>query len=186
MQANNRDLEENWLPPSTMGAPVAVPYLEIVNAFGMSNGLDITDPASGYDPKNPYRGRDPRLNYTIVHDSTPVMRRPELQKFPVNLYIDATDTSRQVSGVDAVHKGTLTGYYIFKMVDQNVAPQWFNHSTPRCLPLIRYAEILLDYAESRNEYLDAPDNLVYSNVELIRQRAGISFLLGFHKLPCDK
>lgn len=174
MKSPNRDLEDNWLPPSTMGSPVAFPYLELVNAFGMNNGLPITDPASNYDPNNPYLNRDPRFDYTFIHDQTPVMRRPEIQKFPVYIYIDATDPNRITSGVDAVRKGTLTGYYIYKMVDQTVAPQWFNTLSQRCMPLIRYAEILLDFAEARNEYLDAPDDQVYGAVEAIRQRAGLS------------
>ncbi|MDP4210272.1 MAG: RagB/SusD family nutrient uptake outer membrane protein [Bacteroidota bacterium] len=174
MKDNNRDLEDIWLPPSTMSKPITFPYLEFINAFGMNNGLPITDPASGYDSNNPYSNRDPRFNYSVIHDQTPVMRRPEIMQFPVNLYIDATNPSKVTSGVDAIYKGTLTGYYPYKMVDQTVAPSWFNTLTPRCMPLIRYAEVLLNFAEARNEYLDAPDQQVYDAVEAIRQRAGLN------------
>ena len=38
--------------------------------------------------------------------------------------------------------------------------------------LIRYADILLSYAEAQNEY-SGPDASVYSAVEAIRQRAGL-------------
>jgi hypothetical protein len=38
---------------------------------------------------------------------------------------------------------------------------------------IRYAEVLLNYAEAQNEALSAPDQSVYDAVELIRQRAGL-------------
>src|SRR5690606_5799026 len=46
--------------------------------------------------------------------------------------------------------------------------------TPRCLPSIRYAEILLNYAEARNVHLAARDVKVYEAVEAILQRAGLS------------
>ncbi|NMC41687.1 MAG: RagB/SusD family nutrient uptake outer membrane protein, partial [Bacteroidales bacterium] len=34
---------------------------ELVDAFPMANGRPITDPASGYNPSDPYAGRDPRF-----------------------------------------------------------------------------------------------------------------------------
>ncbi|HEY4788473.1 MAG TPA: RagB/SusD family nutrient uptake outer membrane protein [Bacteroidales bacterium] len=174
MQGDNKYLEGIWLPPSTNGTPITFPYLEMANAFGMMNGLPITDPASNYNPDDPYSNRDPRFNYSIIHDQTKVMRYPDLQRIAVNIYIDATDPNNVFSGLDAPHKGTLTGYYPFKMVDEDVDPIYFAYVTKRCMPLIRYAEILLDYAEARNEYLDAPDQNVYDAVEAIRSRAGLN------------
>ncbi len=77
------------------------------------------------------------------------------------------------SGQDAIYRGTPTGYYTYKMVNRDVAADWFNTYTPRCLPIIRYAEILLNYAEARNESLGIPDLKVYAAVEAIRERAGL-------------
>jgi starch-binding outer membrane protein, SusD/RagB family len=174
MQDDNRYLEEIWLPPSTSSKPIAFPYLEMVNAFGMKNGRPITDPASNYNPDDPYSNRDPRFDYSIIRDQTAVMKYPDLKRIPVNVYIDATDPDNVISGSDAPHKGTLTGFYPFKMVDEDVAPSWFNSVTKRCMPLIRYAEVLLDFAEARNEYLDVPDQEIYDAVEAIRSRAGLN------------
>lgn len=39
-----------------------------VKYWGMANGLPITDPASGYDPADPWKNRDPRFYKTIVVD----------------------------------------------------------------------------------------------------------------------
>jgi len=39
--------------------------------------------------------------------------------------------------------------------------------------LFRYAEVLLNFAEARNERLGAPDQEVYNAVEQIRERAGL-------------
>jgi hypothetical protein len=137
----------------------------------MSNGLEITDPASGYDPNNPYRNRDPRLGYSIIHDSTLRVTFGTNQPSPVQLYINTAVNPPVASSGDAVYKGTTTGLYIYKMVDPNV----INNSvgaTTRVLPLIRYAEIVLDFAEATNEAV-GPTPEVYQSVEAIRQRAGL-------------
>src|SRR5690606_9677555 len=39
---------------------------------------------------------------------------------------------------------------------------------------MRYAEVLLIYAEAQNEYLDAPDNSIYEAVNEIRSRPGVN------------
>lgn len=174
MQDSNRDLEGIWNPP-TFGVsnPGAYPYLETVDAFGMRNGLPISDPNAGYDPKNPYKNRDPRLANTVTRDQSLVFHRDGLARRPVNIYIDKTNPNNVTSGQDAIYRGTPTGYYTYKMVNRDVAADWFNTYTPRCLPIIRYAEILLNYAEARNESLGIPDQQVYAAVEAIRERAGL-------------
>lgn len=175
MQSSSRDLEEMWNPPSFgVSNPGAYPYLEMVNAFGMKNGLPIDDPASGYDPAQPYANRDPRFANTITRDQSMVFHADGLAKRPVNIFIDKTNPNNISSGQDAIYKGTPTGYYTYKMVHRDVAAGWFNTYTPRTLPIIRYAEILLNYAEARNETLGAPDENVYQAVEAIRERAGLS------------
>lgn len=174
MVAPNAALENIWLPPSRgVTNPAAYPYLETANAFGMKNGLPIDDPNSGYDPLNPYNNRDPRFNNSIIHDQSLVEHYPELLRLPVNLYIDATNPSKLTSGQDAIYKGTPTGYYTYKMLERDVDAAWWAVTTNRCFPLIRYAEILLNYAEARNEYISAPDQEVYDAVEAIRKRAGL-------------
>src|SRR5690606_26229438 len=118
--------------------------------------------------------RDPRFKNTFTHDQSLVYHHPELVRIPVNIYLDATNPANIVSGQNAIYKGTPTGYYTYKMLHREVVANWFNSTTPRCFPLIRYAEILLNYAEARNEYLDVPDQQVYDAIEDIRERAGLS------------
>ena len=175
MQGPNRDLEGIWNPPTHgVTSPGAYPYLETVNAFGMRNGLAITDAGSGYNAAQPYNGRDPRLLNTFTRDQSLVYHTPELTRIPVNIYIDKTNPNNVTSGQDAIYKGTPTGYYTFKMLGREVVYNWFNTSTPRCFPIFRFAEVLLNFAEARNEYLSAPDQQVYDAVEDIRERAGLS------------
>jgi len=171
MMGENKYLESLWDVPSRGGSNGAYAYQEMVDAFPMSNGLAITDPASGYDPNNPYQNRDPRLGYTIIHDST---LRPVFganQPAPVLLYLNSNVNPPVAASGDAVYKGTPTGLYIYKMMD----PTLINNSlgtTTRCLPLMRYAEILLNFAEATNE-ASGPTSEVYQSIEAIRQRAGL-------------
>ena len=171
MMGENKYLESLWDVPSRGGSGGSFPYQELVDAFPMSNGLAITDPGSGYDASNPYRNRDPRLDYTIIHDSTLRVTFGTNQPSPVQLYLNTAVNPAVASSGDAVYKGTTTGLYIFKMVDPNV----INNSvgtTSRVLPLIRYAEIALNFAEATNETA-GPTAEVYQSIEAIRQRAGL-------------
>jgi len=171
MMDANKYLESLWDVPSRGGSGGPFPYQELVDAFPMSNGKDISDPTSGYDPNNPYQNRDPRLDYTIMHDSTFRVTFGTNQPSPVLLYINTNVTPPVAASGDAVYKGTTTGLYIFKMMDPNVINNSLSTS-PRVLPLIRYAEIALNFAEATNE-ASGPTSEVYQSLEAIRQRAGL-------------
>ena len=160
------DLELLWRPPSRGGSSStgASPYQNLVDAFQMKNGLDITDNASGYDTAHPYLNRDPRLDYTVTHNGSVLYIALSLPK-PVFTYPGE-------SNGDGLGQGTPTGYYVNKMLNADVVPNWFN-TTSRCYPLIRYAEILLNYAEALNEY-EGPTKNTFDAVELVRRRAGLS------------
>jgi starch-binding outer membrane protein, SusD/RagB family len=170
MMDANKYLEVLWDVPSRGGGGGPHPYQELVDAFPMSNGLAITDPNSGYDPANPYQNRDPRLTYTVMHDSTfrPIYNQPPA---PISVYLNANANPPIASSQDAVYTGTPTGFYINKMMDTSVTQYGFNASY-RCLPLMRYAEILLNFAEATNESV-GPNSYVYGAVEAVRQRAGL-------------
>ncbi|SFM73398.1 RagB/SusD domain-containing protein [Chitinophaga sp. YR627] len=167
MQGLNRELETAWQPPSRGGGQGGFPYQEFVDAFGMANGKPITDPASGYAATDPYKDRDPRLAYSVIRDQTPLIQNNGLKE-PVNIYLTTAG-----SGVsqDAVLAGTPTGYYTKKMLDENISAN-FIHGSQRCFPLIRYAEVLLNFAEATNEF-DGPTQAVYDAIQLVRRRAGL-------------
>ena len=167
MNPNNKDLENLWRPPSRGGSSTegSFPYQNLVDAFEMNDGKAITDPASGYDPAHPYTNRDPRLDYTVTHNLS-------------NIYVaygtlSPVYTYTGEPNGDGFGVGTPTGYYGNKMCNDDVVPNYFFHDSPRCLPLIRYAEILLMYAEAMNEF-GGPTQEVYDAVEAIRQRAGLN------------
>ncbi|MDF2192315.1 RagB/SusD family nutrient uptake outer membrane protein [Paraflavitalea sp. CAU 1676] len=163
MRPKNRELEGMWLPPSRSAGDGANPTKELADAFPMKNGLAITDPASGYDPNNPYANRDPRFNYTIIHNESLVWINSG-PKQAAYTYVGVPQ--------DGIYVGTATGFYINKMLQDDIVPNNFGE-TERCYPLIRYAEILLNYAEATNE-IDGPTAEVYTAIESIRKRAGLT------------
>jgi len=168
MQGGNKELEEIWQPPSRGAAKGGFPYQETVDAFGMQNGKAIDEEGSGYQVNNPYVGRDPRLAYSFIKDQTAIANNQGAIA-PVNIYLNA---NRTPSSQDAIYAGTPTGYYTNKMLNPEHAAN-FIHGGQRCFPLIRYAEILLNYAEALNEY-GGPTDAVYQAVEIIRRRAGLN------------
>src|SRR5690606_730283 len=48
------DLERRNFPPTLFGEGEINPTQNLVDAFPMANGYPIDDPASGFDPSNPY------------------------------------------------------------------------------------------------------------------------------------
>lgn len=169
MQANNSNLEFLWAPSTRGGMTpnTAYPTQEFVDAFTMKNGLPITDPVSGYDPAHPYDNRDPRFAYSVTHNESPMVTQLSNGVLsPVYTYF-----GYEPDGL-GTGNGTRTGYYVQKMTDRYVIHNDIFTITQRSLPLMRYAETLLNYAEAENEY-NGPTQEVYDQLIAIRYRAGI-------------
>jgi hypothetical protein len=167
MRGPNQDLENAYDPPSRGGKGGGFPYQELVDAFPMADGKGIHDPGSTYDANNPYVGRDPRLKYTVNRDQSTLITANSLTPTPIDIYT----VNGKGTGVDAIYAGTKTGYYGNKMLDPKAVPNSFSQ-TARCIPLIRYAEVLLSYAEAANEF-EGPAK-AYDPIEKIRERAGLN------------
>jgi len=68
-----------WGPSSifgegNIGGGYVSPNARFVENYGMSNGLPINDPASGYDPADPWANRDPRFYHDIVTDGNQIIK----------------------------------------------------------------------------------------------------------------
>jgi hypothetical protein len=167
MRDQNKYVENLFdMPSRGGGGPKASPYQELVDAFGMRNGLPITDPVSGYDPNNPYVNRDPRFYYTIIHNGATRNRNGFAGAQPVFTYVGAP-----LDGIGQ-SKATTSGYYAYKMIDRNSLTNG-GSNTFRCDPLMRYAEIILNAAEATNEY-SGPTARVYDLLKMLRIRAEIT------------
>lgn len=169
MMGPNQYLEQYNLPPSRgyWASYNRFPTQEMVNAFPMNNGLPITDPASGYDPAHPYDNREPRFYYSIIYNGALYYNKKGRKDDPVWTYLGAgQDAIVPLSSGGATH----TGYYWRKMMDAQIN---YNSGgkTDRCIPLIRYAGILLGLAEAANE--TGNTTLAMEQLIALRKRAGI-------------
>lgn len=161
-QANrglNRDFESLFLPSSRSGSYASNVTQNQVDAYGMANGLSITDPTSNYNPQNPYVNRDPRFYNSVIYNGS-------LWFLSATNQIVNTFYGSSPDGVGV--KAQTTSYYNRKMLQESSSG-----NTERVWPLIRYAEILLNYAEALNEF-DGPVNGVYDALIKLRKRAGIT------------
>lgn len=141
------------------------PLQNLVDAYEMKNGKPITDAASGYNPAHPYNGRDARFYATVLYNGAPY-RGTTVQTFTPG----GKDSNEGPSNWNA----SKTGYYLRKfMDDKNPIDNPWNVAGLQPWIYLRYAEVLLNYAEAQNEAV-GPDATVYAAVNQIRQRASVS------------
>jgi hypothetical protein len=141
------------------------PTQSLVDDYSMANGLPISDPASGYDPLNPYLNREPRFYVSIIYDGAPWQGDIITTRIGGNNQINLSATLGDV---------TTTGYYGVKLLDPSIQGQTSLATSPSSANWIifRYGETLLNYAEAQNEAV-GPDATVYAALGLIRKRAGL-------------
>jgi hypothetical protein len=177
MLGPNKTIETFADPTSRGASPTQTsPSENLAEAFGMMNGKPITDPTSGFDPTNPFVNRDPRFGWTFVYNGTLMHLKGSATNQPVSIYFNVDSSqwlTKQTVTITAQADATLTwlpGYYWRKMLSVNTSSN-DGPNTDRCLPLIRYAEILLNYAEAENEVGNT--SVAYDQLKTIRDRAGI-------------
>ncbi len=123
----------------TNGAGTTCPSQQMVDAYGMLNGLSINNASSGFDPANPYNNRDPRFYGSVFYNGMSWSGRA------VQTYTGGADNANGATNA------TKTGYYLSKFMKNDVKIAGSETNTYHCFPLIRYAEVLLNYAEAMNE-----------------------------------
>ena len=156
-------------PPGQLaGKYGACPSAALVESFEMENGLPLDDPASGYNPQNPYVKRDPRFYLNIMYNGA-VIAGKNLQIYhfnEANGKADAKDL--KMSGGDPIMGYTLTGTYVNKWMGEN-----FGSGMKVLWPYIRMAEIYLNFAEASNEAWGNPGSkdsrCLYSAEEAINK-----------------
>lgn len=154
-------IDEAHIPPGFPGGAGRVnPTQNFVDAFECIDGKSIKE-SPLYNPTKPYENRDPRF-YMIVFYNGSIWGNPTPR--PLEIYEGGKDITATA--------GTLTGYYLKKWCSPEIN---YTDPTPqgRAWILFRYAEILLNYAEAKNEALDAPDQSVYDAINQVRERAGM-------------
>ena len=174
-QKNATQERENY-PPTLYGNGRVNPSQNLVDAFPMSSGRPITDANSGYDAKNPYAGRDPRLANTVIYNGS-IFRTNKAEIITGN-YPNSNDESND--NLNYGGSSTRTGYYLKKLLRDDVVPLSSSLIEQQHIyPRIRYTEIFLAYAEAANDAwgpkADPTGNgfTAYDVIKAIRKRAGL-------------
>lgn len=127
------------------GEGATCPSQNLIDAFEMkTTGKPILDPTSGYDPTKPFTNRDPRLDWLVVLNGSTMGLNTNNTARTVEAFTGGAD------GIGSKVGATTTGYYLRKMCIENYdltkagtrAKSWV---------LMRYAEVLLNFAEAMNE-----------------------------------
>ncbi len=122
------------------------------------------NPASGYNDARPFENRDPRFAATVLHNGV------AWGNGTINILLGQRDNP--IGNANA----TPTGYYTRKYIPEGILSSVHTGTSYRNWSLIRYAEILLNYAEALNE-AGASRAEVLSIIQPLRDRAGLINLL---------
>ena len=171
----NADQERENFPPSLYGNGRVNPTQNLVDAFPMRNGRPITDAQSGYDPKNPYANRDPRLDDDVIYNGVTFRKQMIITGTYPNPLNESFDNLNYIS------TSTRTGYYLKKLLRDDVSPLSSSLIEQQHIyPRIRYTEIFLAYAEAANDAWGPKTDptgfgfTAYDVIKAIRERAGLA------------
>ena len=150
------------------------PTQTLVDAYEMkATGLLWNEAGSGYDPGNPYEGRDPRFEMTIAKNGD--LGWPSYNSSELQTYVDGLNGA-PLSGA------TETGYYLKKYLDVTVDLRPVSSNEKRHSWItFRLGEFYLNYAEAVFNYLGSADATsaefpmsATDAVNVIRQRSDVS------------
>ena len=167
------------------GQTLRHPSMLLADTYECVDGKRI-DESPLYDPKHPQRNRDPRFRATLrMHGDTCVGNTTGTDAGKIKVVLNAydentkqydysTQTWKTVTNMDVNSSAAWTsftymgaGYIWGKMTSDSV--ESIQSSTIH-YPVMRYAEVLLTYAEAKIE-LNELDQSVYDAINEVRRRA---------------
>jgi hypothetical protein len=148
---------QNQVNAYEMAATGKLPYIE------QPDGSLALNPGSGYDPNNPYVGRDPRLDASILHDGSVWQGR-----------VTETFDGGQDSPGSSIQpwNASLTSYYYKKGVVESIPPSGSTLKPTNPWIFFRYAEVLLNYAEAEFEL--GHEDVARQYINMVRARPSVN------------
>lgn len=133
--------------------------------FIYPGGVKTVNPASGYDPLNPYKDRDPRFEETIIHDES------TYHGDFMEMWVASDANSWGYDSYKQSGDNPRTNYVLRKFMPGDGVP--LNWQQPYTNPWIifRLGEIYLNYAEAKFELGDEATCRQY--LSLVRARVGM-------------
>ena len=152
-----------------------IPTQALIDSYECIDGLSI-DKSPLYNPQKPFENRDPRLGYTCVVPGS-IFRgyQFESHKDSIECWNYNTNPATRVANQDALNAyATFSGYCWRKYAEWSQNDPTVGE-TP--IILLRYADVLLMYAEAKIE-ANKIDASVYDAINLVRQRVGMPVIDG--------
>lgn len=148
---------QNQVNAYEMAATGMRPYIE------QPDGSLVLNPGSGYDPNNPYVGRDPRLDASILHDGS-VWQGRVTETFDGGF--DSPGSSIQP------WNASLTSYAYKKGVVESIPPSGSTLKPTNPWIFFRYGEVLLNYAEAEFEL--GNEAVARQYINMVRTRSSVN------------
>lgn len=157
-----------YAPVGMVGDVGMCPTAVLVREYETLNGLSIEDDPS-WEPLDPYSSRDPRLGYSIF---IPTFSDDVPGDVLYNgLLYDPRPGSGTSDEVEVDYRRTKTGFNTKKYINEEDMDDRGNCGTN--FILIRYADVLLMYAEAKIE-LGQLDQSVYDAINEVRARGDVN------------
>ncbi|MDR2970015.1 MAG: RagB/SusD family nutrient uptake outer membrane protein [Tannerellaceae bacterium] len=180
--------QQDMVPPSIGGrTPDRLPVQSLVDNYLMLSGYTINEDGSDYDPEQPYNNRDPRLTATVIYDGYKWNSQQYWDGFFNVETIAFAEGYLQQSGTftgtfDAITggNGVQTGYAVRKWYSPQASLDW---SSGLNIIMMRYADVLLMYAEAMQEQGKMNEDVWNKTIRPIRQRAGFTAAKALDYLP---
>jgi hypothetical protein len=133
-----------------------------VKYWGMKNGLPISDPASGFNPADPWSNRDPRFYKTIVVDGDKICNSTSAG---ADQFFQSSNGARHRSSAN-----NITGFISNKYWDltcNKFDNGWGNQQYHFLCPILRLADVYLMYAEAVLQGYGTPQSSASGSITAI-------------------
>jgi hypothetical protein len=127
------------------------PLQNFINEYEFNDGTPFSESNPLYDPADVFKNRDSRMRQTV--------------------YTDVITFENGFVYIPPVKP--LSGYGFYKIVTGTNAVDESTNNLSSDWPAMRYAEVLLSFAEAVNE-IDGPTSEVYNAINQIRARVGVA------------
>ena len=158
------DFDERYAPsgdiPGRGGQ--AGPTQELVDAYEMADGTEFNwdNPQHA---NQPYQNREPRFYASILYNGA------SWKGDTIETYVDGEDGYVEY-GTSPNPATTVTGYYMRKLLDED-NKDFVNNKSDKPWIELRYAEVLLNYAEGKIQQGQIQQGM--DKVNMIRNRVGL-------------
>ncbi|WP_420400485.1 RagB/SusD family nutrient uptake outer membrane protein [Flagellimonas sp.] len=159
----------NTLPDKAHGAVanggwgLSNPTHNFIQRIKMNNGLRIDEPGSGYDENDLYANRELRFYANFNYQGS------SFKGLELEYWSPFGNSSKDLPGNDGRHFA-ITGYNVKKFLDPNITID-VEQSPNRPYPLIRFPEILLNYAEAQYHLGNEGEARLYAS--MVAERVGL-------------